>query len=30
MNDLLMRKVFPRQAYVISIADLPDLLGAGG
>ena len=28
VHDLLTRKVFPRQAYVISIADLPDLLGA--
>jgi nicotinamidase-related amidase len=28
VHDLLMRKVFPRQAYVISIADLPGLLGA--
>ena len=28
MNDLLMQKVFPRQAYVISIADLPDLFEA--
>jgi nicotinamidase-related amidase len=28
VHDLLMRKVFPRQAYVISVADLPGLLVA--
>ena len=28
VHDLLMRKVFPRQAYVVSTADLPGLLGA--
>jgi len=27
VHDLLMQKVFPRQAYVISVADLSDLLG---
>jgi nicotinamidase-related amidase len=26
VHELLMRKVFPRQAYVVSTADLPDLL----
>ncbi len=26
VHDLLMHKVFPRQAHVISIADLPTLL----
>jgi nicotinamidase-related amidase len=28
VHDLLMQKVFPRQSYVISIADLSSLLGA--
>ena len=28
VRNLLMQKVFPRQAYVISIADLSTLLGA--
>jgi nicotinamidase-related amidase len=28
VHDLLMRKVFPRQAWVVSIADLPGLLSA--
>ena len=28
LHDVIMRKVFPRQAYVISIADLSGLLGA--
>jgi nicotinamidase-related amidase len=29
VHDLLIRKVFPRQAYIVSSADLPGLLGAG-
>ena len=29
VHDLLIRKIFPRQAYVISIAELSNLLTAG-
>ncbi len=29
VHDLLVRKVFPRQSWVVSSADLPGLLGAG-
>ena len=28
VHGLLMRKVFPRQAWVIQVADLPSLVGA--